>query len=190
MLRITALPPAQATAAAPSLVLRGRTRHRGPSSSPASLRTNAVVCFSLWLFVSRRRTKCFIAEKEGIKRCSSLLIQCGALMASIAQPAIAVTGSNNNFDDDLPSMLIQSAIIAFFYFLVVPPVLMNWMRLRWYKRKFFEMYLQFMLVFIFFPGDLLLWAPFLNFRKFPRDPSMKYPWSTPSVVPMNNQKPR
>lgn len=27
--------------------------------------------------------------------------------------------------------------------------------------------------------SLLLWAPFLNFRKFPRDPSMKYPWETP-----------
>lgn len=26
---------------------------------------------------------------------------------------------------------------------------------------------------------VLLWAPFLNFRKFPRDPSLKYPWSTP-----------
>lgn len=26
---------------------------------------------------------------------------------------------------------------------------------------------------------ILLWAPFLNFRKFPRDPSMKYPWSVP-----------
>ena len=25
----------------------------------------------------------------------------------------------------------------------------------------------------------MLWAPFLNFRKFPRDRSMKYPWSTP-----------
>lgn len=27
--------------------------------------------------------------------------------------------------------------------------------------------------------SLLLWAPFLNFRKFPRDPSMKYPWDKP-----------
>lgn len=27
--------------------------------------------------------------------------------------------------------------------------------------------------------SVLLWAPFLNFRKFPRDPNMKYPWSTP-----------
>ncbi|CAN7053920.1 unnamed protein product [Brassica rapa subsp. trilocularis] len=26
---------------------------------------------------------------------------------------------------------------------------------------------------------LLLWKPFLNFREFPRDPSMKYPWDKP-----------
>ena len=26
---------------------------------------------------------------------------------------------------------------------------------------------------------LMLWAPFVNFRKFPRDPTMKYPWSKP-----------
>lgn len=28
-------------------------------------------------------------------------------------------------------------------------------------------------------GRVLIWAPFLNFRKFPRDPAMKYPWSVP-----------
>ncbi|KHN12468.1 hypothetical protein glysoja_018598 [Glycine soja] len=26
---------------------------------------------------------------------------------------------------------------------------------------------------------VLLWAPFLNFRKFPRDTSLQYPWSVP-----------
>lgn len=26
---------------------------------------------------------------------------------------------------------------------------------------------------------VILWAPFLNFRKFPRDPSLQYPWSVP-----------
>ena len=25
----------------------------------------------------------------------------------------------------------------------------------------------------------MFWAPFVNYRKFPRDPTMKYPWSTP-----------
>lgn len=32
------------------------------------------------------------------------------------------------------------------------PIIMNWLRVRWYKRKLFEMYVQFMFVFMFFPG--------------------------------------
>ncbi|TRO70178.1 hypothetical protein FKB34_17535, partial [Glycocaulis profundi] len=79
---------------------------------------------------------------------------------------------------DIVWVLIQSAICAFLYFLVAPPFIMNWLRTRWYKRNLLEMYVQFMFVFLFFPG-VLLWAPFLNFRKFPRDPDMKYPWSVP-----------
>ncbi|KAL0396713.1 UNVERIFIED_CONTAM: NAD(P)H-quinone oxidoreductase subunit L, chloroplastic [Sesamum calycinum] len=62
--------------------------------------------------------------------------------------------------------------------ILATPIIMNWLRTRWYKRNLLEMYVQFMFVFIFYPG-VLLWAPFLNFRKFPRDPTMKYPWSTP-----------
>ncbi|CAN6439183.1 unnamed protein product [Victoria cruziana] len=91
------------------------------------------------------------------------------------QPALAVTGAA---EDDLIWTLISAGIIAFWYFFVMPPIIFNWLRLRWYKRKLLEMYVQFMSVFIFFPG-LMLWAPFLNFRQMPRDPSMKYPWSTP-----------
>ncbi|KAF2308376.1 hypothetical protein GH714_006545 [Hevea brasiliensis] len=106
----------------------------------------------------------------------SMAIQLGALFATVEQPAFAVTGVNN--EEDLTWVLIQLAIVAFWYFLIMPPIIMNWLRVRWYRRKLFEMYLQFMFVFIFFPG-ILLWAPFLNFRKFPRDPSLKYPWSTP-----------
>nr|CAD1827234.1 unnamed protein product [Ananas comosus var. bracteatus] len=105
------------------------------------------------------------------------LLQYGAVLASVEAPtAWAVTGNNN--EDDLVTTLISAGVIAFLYFFVAPPIIMNWMRLRWYKRKFLEMFLQFMCVFLFFPG-LMLWAPFLNFRKFPRDPTMKYPWSTP-----------
>ncbi|KAM3303283.1 NAD(P)H-quinone oxidoreductase subunit L, chloroplastic [Capsicum chacoense] len=108
---------------------------------------------------------------------SSLTIQVATLLATVgAEPALAVTGVNN--EEDLIWVLIQLAISAFFYFLVCPPIIMTWLRKRWYKRDLLEMYLQFMFVFIFFPG-ILLWAPFLNFRKFPRDTSMKYPWSTP-----------
>uniref|UniRef100_A0ACD5TP11 Uncharacterized protein n=1 Tax=Avena sativa TaxID=4498 RepID=A0ACD5TP11_AVESA len=55
---------------------------------------------------------------------------------------------------------------------------MNWMRLRLYKRKFHEVYLQFMFTYLFFPGSIL-WhrSSLFNFGKFPRDPTMKYPWS-------------
>ncbi|KAI4357612.1 hypothetical protein L6164_001551 [Bauhinia variegata] len=106
----------------------------------------------------------------------SLALQMGALLALAEQPVFAVTGENNV--PDLTWVLIQSGIAAFGYFIVMPPIIMNWLRTRWYKRKLLEMYFQFMFVFLFFPG-VLLWAPFLNFRKFPRDPNMKYPWSTP-----------
>ncbi|XP_062110151.1 NAD(P)H-quinone oxidoreductase subunit L, chloroplastic isoform X2 [Humulus lupulus] len=108
---------------------------------------------------------------------SSLALQVGAILATVEQPAFALTGVNN--EQELSWVLIQLGVVGFFYFLVMPPVIMNWLRLRFYKRKLLETYLQFMFVFIFFPG-LILWAPFLNFRKFPRDPSMKYPWSKPS----------
>ncbi|KAL0430268.1 UNVERIFIED_CONTAM: NAD(P)H-quinone oxidoreductase subunit L, chloroplastic [Sesamum radiatum] len=107
---------------------------------------------------------------------ASLAVQVGGVLATVAQPAFAVTGVNE--EEDLIWILIQSGIAAFLYFIVFPPFIMNWLRTRWYKRNLLEMYVQFMFVFLFFPG-VLLWAPFLNFRKFPRDPNMKYPWSTP-----------
>ncbi|KAI3696278.1 hypothetical protein L1987_79290 [Smallanthus sonchifolius] len=107
----------------------------------------------------------------------SLAIQVGVLLSSVvSEPALAVTGVNH--EEDFVWVLIQLAICAFFYFLVAPPFIMNWLRIRWYKRNLLEMYVQFMFVFMFFPG-VLLWAPFINFRKFPRDPDMKYPWSVP-----------
>ncbi|KAJ6803871.1 NAD(P)H-quinone oxidoreductase subunit L, chloroplastic [Iris pallida] len=112
-----------------------------------------------------------------VDKLSLLLLHCGAVIATTPAAAFAVTGENNS-EEDLVTTLISGGVLAVIYLFVVPPILMNWMRLRWYKRKFLEMYLQFMCVFIFFPG-LMLWAPFLNFRKFPRDPTMKYPWSTP-----------
>ncbi|KAM7463421.1 hypothetical protein LguiA_031542 [Lonicera macranthoides] len=107
---------------------------------------------------------------------STLAVQVGALLTTVAQPALAVTGVNN--EEDFAWVLIQLGISAFLYFLVAPPIIMNWLRTRWYRRNLVEMYFQFMFVFLFFPG-MLLWAPFLNVRKFPRDQSMKYPWSVP-----------
>ncbi|OMO60654.1 NAD(P)H-quinone oxidoreductase subunit L [Corchorus capsularis] len=107
---------------------------------------------------------------------TSLAIQVAALLATFEQPALAVTGVNH--EPDLFTVIIRLGIIAFWYFLIMPPIIMNWLRIRWYRRNLLEMYLQFMCVFLFFPG-VLLWAPFLNFRKLPRDPSLKYPWDTP-----------
>ncbi|KAL6001543.1 hypothetical protein ACLOJK_007281 [Asimina triloba] len=107
-------------------------------------------------------------------------LQLGALLASVELPAFAVTGENN--EEDFTWVLIQLGIVAVWYLLLMPPIILNWIRLRFYKRKLLEMYLQFMFVFIFFPG-LLIWAPFLNFRRLPRDPNMKYPWSNPDQDP-------
>ncbi|XWS22852.1 hypothetical protein CRYUN_Cryun29cG0071600 [Craigia yunnanensis] len=109
-------------------------------------------------------------------RKTSLAVQVAAILATFEQPALAVTGVNN--EPDLITVVIQLGIIAFWYFLIMPPIIMNWLRIRWYRRNLLEMYLQFMCVFLFVPG-VLLWAPFLNFRKLPRDPSLKYPWDTP-----------
>eukprot|EP00262_Sarcandra_glabra_P020632 TRINITY_DN8338_c0_g2_i4.p1 TRINITY_DN8338_c0_g2~~TRINITY_DN8338_c0_g2_i4.p1 ORF type:complete len:170 (+),score=15.25 TRINITY_DN8338_c0_g2_i4:134-643(+) len=99
---------------------------------------------------------------------TTLVLQFGALLATVEQPALAVTG--DNYEIDLKSALIEGGFVAFWYFLIMPPVILNWLRLRWYKRQLLEMYLQFM---------ILLWAPFVNFRRLPRDPTMEYPWSTP-----------
>ncbi|KAK1287726.1 hypothetical protein QJS10_CPB19g00896 [Acorus calamus] len=134
---------------------------------------------------NKARMQCSHCWGESIKQPSleksSLAIHFGALLAFIEQPTLAVTGENN-YEDDLTWTLISSAIVAFWYLLVMPPIILNWLRLRWYKRNLLEMYLQFMCVFLFFPG-ILLWAPFLNFRRLPRDPDMKYPWSTPQDTP-------
>ncbi|KAL6846588.1 hypothetical protein ACP4OV_024036 [Aristida adscensionis] len=127
-------------------------------------------------------------------------LQWGAVWAAVEAPAaMAVTGEE---DIDILGILPPVAAFAFVYFFVVPPLLMNWMRLRWYKRKFVETYLQFMFTYIFYPataeaqkaqllpsqpigtkyfGGLMIWAPFVNFRKFPRDPTMEYPWSKPKA---------
>lgn len=66
------------------------------------------------------------------------------------------------------NIYITTGIWLVLYFLVIPLVIYNYLRLRWYKRSFLETYFQFLLVFIFFPGMLLL-APFINFRRLPND---------------------
>uniref|UniRef100_A0A7C9CZA1 Uncharacterized protein n=1 Tax=Opuntia streptacantha TaxID=393608 RepID=A0A7C9CZA1_OPUST len=116
-----------------------------------------------------RPSRCMISKHK-------LLCNSKPNQSSAAEPAFAVTGVNN--EQDLISVVIQIGVLAFWYFLIMPPIIMNWLRTRWYRRNLLEMYLQFMCVFMFFPG-VMLWAPFLNFRKFPRDPTLKYPWSKP-----------
>ncbi|XP_022953622.1 NAD(P)H-quinone oxidoreductase subunit L, chloroplastic isoform X1 [Cucurbita moschata] len=134
-------------------------------SNPTSISFQVVACI-------REDPIGFLRQKK-----TSLSLQFAALLATVAEPATAVTGDNNH-EVPLTWILTQLGIVGFFYFLVFPPIIMNWLRIRWYRRNLLEMYVQFMCVFLCFPG-ILLWAPFLNFRKFPRDPSMKYPWSTP-----------
>nr|CAB3453358.1 unnamed protein product [Digitaria exilis] len=63
-----------------------------------------------------------------------------------APAALAVTGEE---DIDILGILPPLAAFAFFYFL---PLIMNWMRTRWYKRKFVETYLQFMITYLFYPA--------------------------------------
>ncbi|KAK7359492.1 hypothetical protein VNO77_01452 [Canavalia gladiata] len=141
------------------------------ASKHKSHHNNTSPCRSLHITCSSQKPNDYVSLN---KPCLALHI--GALLALADHPVLAITGENNR--PELTWVLIQLGIVLFIYFLVVPPILMYWLWKRWYRRKLLEMYLQFMFVFIFFPG-VLLWAPFLNYRKFPRDPSLKYPWSTP-----------
>ncbi|KAK1630777.1 hypothetical protein QYE76_005092 [Lolium multiflorum] len=133
---------------------------------------------------SKSRILCLLHDKPAPTGQSSVqlqklvtVLQCGAVWAAVEAPAALATVSGEE-DLDLLGILPPIAAIAFVYLFIAPPIIMNWMRQRWFKRKFLEMYLQFMFTYLFFPG-LMLWAPFVNFRKFPRDPTMKYPWSKP-----------
>ncbi|XWS34474.1 hypothetical protein CRYUN_Cryun21dG0041600 [Craigia yunnanensis] len=73
---------------------------------------------------------------------TSLVVQVAALLATFEQPALAVTGIDN--EPDLITVIIQLGIIACCYFLIMPPIIMNWLRIRWYRRNLLEMYFQFL----------------------------------------------
>ncbi|RZC61239.1 hypothetical protein C5167_022984 [Papaver somniferum] len=49
---------------------------------------------------------------------SGLAIQIGALLSIVEQPALAITGVNN--EEELSWILIQLGILAFWYFLIMP----------------------------------------------------------------------
>ncbi len=66
----------------------------------------------------------------------------------------------------LSAPILYAAILGA-YLLVVPLVLMNYFKARWYKTGGFERAFICFLVFFFLPG-LLVISPFLNFRPEPR----------------------
>lgn len=54
-------------------------------------------------------------------------------------------------------------ILAGSYLLVIPVLVLTYMKFRWYSVSSFERGFMYFLVFLFFPGLLLL-SPFVNFR--------------------------
>ncbi|KAM3275653.1 hypothetical protein ACQJBY_044173 [Aegilops geniculata] len=121
---------------------------RRQASFPSSLQQPAI---------SKSRILCLLHDKPAPAAQSSQLqklasvLQCGAVWAAVQAPAALATVSGEE-DLDLLGILPPVAAIAFVYLFVAPPIIMNWMRLRWFKRKFVETYLQFMFTYLFFPG--------------------------------------
>ncbi|MBE9213979.1 MAG: NAD(P)H-quinone oxidoreductase subunit L [Richelia sp. RM2_1_2] len=54
-------------------------------------------------------------------------------------------------------------LLAGSYLLVIPVMVLTYMKFRWYSVSSFERGFMYFLVFLFFPGLLLL-SPFVNFR--------------------------
>ncbi|MEO1432078.1 MAG: NAD(P)H-quinone oxidoreductase subunit L [Cyanobacteria bacterium J06633_8] len=75
-----------------------------------------------------------------------------------------------NLLDYLQNLQIETVIVpltylglAVSYLLVIPVIVLTYMKFRWYSVSSFERGFMYFLVFLFFPGLLLL-SPFLNFR--------------------------
>ncbi|MBT9312501.1 NAD(P)H-quinone oxidoreductase subunit L [Leptothoe kymatousa] len=69
----------------------------------------------------------------------------------------------DNLDISLLMTLATYGGLAGLYLLVVPAVLLFYLKQRWNVATSIERLLIYSLVFVFFPGMLLL-SPFLNFR--------------------------
>ncbi|ESA37054.1 nad h-quinone oxidoreductase subunit l [Leptolyngbya sp. Heron Island J] len=69
----------------------------------------------------------------------------------------------DNLDISLLITLAVYAGLAGLYLVVVPGILLFYLKQRWNVASSIERLLIYSLVFIFFPGMLLL-SPFLNFR--------------------------
>ncbi|KAI5385324.1 hypothetical protein KIW84_072067 [Lathyrus oleraceus] len=154
-----ALPPLPYySSSSPSLFISSKLKpFHNNTSTPSNQSRHIVKC-------STQKPKDHVSLKK-----PNLALPIGAVLLALAEhpAALAVTGTNNH-PQELSFILIQLGIVFFSTSLLH----------QWYRRKLVEMYFQFMFVFIFFPA-LLVWVPFLNFRKFPRDPDMEYPWSIP-----------
>ncbi|BAY81763.1 inorganic carbon transport [Calothrix parasitica NIES-267] len=75
-----------------------------------------------------------------------------------------------NLLDYLQNLQPETAIVpltylalAVSYLLVIPVIVLTYMKFRWYSVSSFERAFMYFLVFLFFPGLLLL-SPFVNLR--------------------------
>jgi NAD(P)H-quinone oxidoreductase subunit L len=67
----------------------------------------------------------------------------------------------------LPIAPIVFVLLAGAYLVVLPAATIFYLKIRWYVASSIERMLMYFLVFLLFPGLLLL-SPFLNFRPQPR----------------------
>lgn len=72
-------------------------------------------------------------------------------------------GAMDNLDISLLITLAVYAGLAGLYLLVIPGILLFYLKQRWTVASSIERLVIYSLVFVFFPGMLLL-SPFLNFR--------------------------
>ncbi|KAG2643375.1 hypothetical protein PVAP13_2KG296100 [Panicum virgatum] len=132
-----------APASSPPRVLQVPKRKATFAASPRRAARSRLLC------LLRGKPAPPATENSPLQRLAAAL-QWGAVWAAVEAPAaLAVTGEE---DIDLLGILPPIAAFAFVYFLVCPPLIMNWMRTRWYKRKFAETYLQFMFTYLFYPA--------------------------------------
>ena len=69
---------------------------------------------------------------------------------------------NLDLDTNLIILIIYAAL-AGAYLLVMPAIVYTYLNIRWYVASSIERVFMYFLMFLFFPGMLVL-SPFLNFR--------------------------
>lgn len=69
---------------------------------------------------------------------------------------------NLDLDPNLIILIIYAAL-AGAYLLVIPAIVYAYLNIRWYVASSWERVFMYFLMFLFFPGMLVL-SPFLNFR--------------------------